>query len=83
MNGHTFLVCEKRGGGGKERVAQLVRDDEVDREMGIKKTEAARGGRLDFVGVEGAGNISCYELFSYVGGYQEERSVMLKHVSAT
>jgi hypothetical protein len=52
MNGHTLLVLEKKqlGGGAKERVAQLVRDDEVDREMGIKKTEAGRGGRLDFVG---------------------------------
>jgi len=55
MNGHTFLVPEKRrlGGGMKERVAQLVRDEEVDREMRIKKTEAERGGRLDFVGACG------------------------------
>jgi hypothetical protein len=55
MNGHTLLVLEKKqlGGGVKERVAQLVRDEEVDREMGIKKTEAGRGGRLDFVGTYG------------------------------
>ena len=55
MNGHTLLVCEKRGlrGGVKERVAQLVRGGGVDDEMGIKKTEAGRGGRLDFVGREG------------------------------
>jgi hypothetical protein len=50
MNGHTLLVCEKRRQNwAKERVAQLVRDENVDWEMGIKKTEAGRGGRLDFV----------------------------------
>jgi hypothetical protein len=55
MNGHTLLVLGKKqsGGGMKEKVAQLVRDDEVDREMEIKKTEAGRGGRLDFVGTYG------------------------------
>jgi hypothetical protein len=52
MNGHTLLVCEKRDGGVKQRVAQLTRDENVDREMGIKKTEAGRGGRLDFMGKE-------------------------------
>ena len=50
MNGHTLLVCEKRDGGVKERVAQLVRDEGVNREMGVTKTEAGRGGRLDFMG---------------------------------
>jgi hypothetical protein len=31
MNGHTLLVLEKKlGGGVKEKVAQLVRDEEVD-----------------------------------------------------
>ena len=54
MNGHTLLVLEKKlGGGVKEKVAQLLRDEEVDREMGIKKTEAGRGGRLDIVGTFG------------------------------
>ena len=52
MNGHTLLVCEKRDGGVKEMVAQLARDENVDREMGIKKTEAGRGGRLEFMGKE-------------------------------
>lgn len=50
MNGHTLLVCEKRDGGVKERVAQLVRDEGVNREMGVTKTETGRGGRLDFMG---------------------------------
>ena len=30
-----------------EKVVQLVRDHEVDWEMGVKKTEARRGLRLD------------------------------------
>ena len=52
MNGHTLLVCEKRDGGVKERAAQLTREENVDREMGLKKMEVGRGGRLDFIGKE-------------------------------
>ena len=55
MNGHTLLVCERRGRGvaGGEglgqsvKVAQLVRDKEMDEKGGVKSTAAGRGGRLD------------------------------------
>ena len=47
MNGHTLLVCERTRAGEKVKIAQLVRDQEMDEKGGTGKAVAGRGGRLD------------------------------------
>lgn len=54
LNGHTLLVLERQrmGEEGRERLAQLVRDEREDEIQGATKWGAGRGGRLD-LGVDG------------------------------
>jgi hypothetical protein len=55
MNGHTLLVLERirEGGGEKEVVARLVRDQAADEKGGTKPTDAGRGGKLELSVDEG------------------------------